>query len=95
MRKFEIDTKSPHVEPLEHIKCPIYCHRTFYMPCCHDKESHKYGKNAIKCKFLNGVHYDYHKRKMYIICNFDEGDKNVLCSRPPYKEKPYYSTITS
>lgn len=91
MRKFELDTKSTHVEPLEHIKCPIYCHRIFYMPCCHHRGCRIHIKNN-GCRFLKGVHYDYHTRKMYILCDFDEGMKNVKTGRPPYKEKPYYHT---
>lgn len=71
MRNFEFDATSTNIEPLMHIKCPIYCHRTFYMPCSHGRE-HYYGKDAVKCKFLSGLSYNYHKRKMYIRCKFDE-----------------------
>ena len=94
MRRFESDNKSDSVEPLEHIKCPVYCHRTFYMPCMYDAIKHPYQK-GVKCRYYKGLHYNYHKRSMHVMCNFDEGMKNVKRSRPPYKEKPYYATISS
>ncbi len=94
MREFELDVESENIQIKDCIKCPIYCHRTIFMPCSHGKEEYKY-RDGIKCKYFEGLHYKYYKRKMFIRCVFDEGVKNVKCNRPSYKEKPYYTTKTS
>jgi hypothetical protein len=70
MREFELDTKSSNIQVKYHTKCPIYCHRTFFMPCSHGRDEYKF-RDGKKCQYFQGLHFKYYKRKMFIRCGFD------------------------